>query len=85
MDSVGVSVDALEECVGEAFEFLGADAFDVEHVVAGGRFEAGHVAEGGVGEDDVCGDVVLLGDFASEVAQALEELVVDAFPVFGVG
>lgn len=65
--------DGFEELLAEGGDLLLADAFDLEHLPGVLGFGTGELAEGGVGEDDVGGDVVLLGDLHAEGAEALEE------------
>lgn len=60
--------------------FLLADAVGGEEGGVGCGAVAGHVAEGGVAEDDVGGDVFFVGDFSAQLAQGVEQGFVYAFP-----
>ena len=65
--------DSFEELLAEGGDLLLADALDLEHLPCVLGFGAGELAEGGVGEDDVGRNVVFLGDFHAQGAEALEE------------
>lgn len=68
-----VFADFGGEGVGEFSKFLGADAGDAAEFDGRRGIFAGHVAQGGVGEDDVRRNGAFFGDFAAEGAELFEE------------
>lgn len=61
------------EEMGEIRGFAFSDTADAGEFVRGNWVFAGDVAQGGVGEDDVGGDIAFVGEVLAEIAEALEE------------
>ena len=70
-------LDDFQKLRAVAVEFGLADAVDGEEGFVCCRGGLGHVAEGGVAEDDVRRHALLAGEVAAEVAEFGEEVFVD--------
>ena len=72
--------DAVDKLLAEVGGLLLSDAMHIEQPLDRRRPLAGHVAKRGVAKHDVSGHAPLDCFFAPQLAQRLEQSVVDAFP-----
>ena len=75
-----MSKNVLEKRLSEILQLLLADAVNGEKLVRRARQVARHLPEAGVTENDIGRDRALASDARPQLAQALEELAIDALP-----
>ncbi len=72
--------DLIDELAAVLIEFFLADAVDFEEIGEGGGAAAGHIAEGGVAEDEIGREMAVHGDGLAEQAELFEQALVDTLP-----